>query len=151
MIIWYSYQCVNKPCLSHGTKQKLITIMDILKEKYQAVKETEVRNWFKVTEVSDFPSNGGLCVKYKDLQIAVFNFSRKNRWYACQNLCPHKMEMVLSRGMIGDDQGIPKLACPMHKKTFSLESGENLNGDLPSIATYPVKIENNFVYIGFSE
>jgi nitrite reductase (NADH) small subunit len=61
------------------------------------------------------------------------------------------MEMVLSRGMIGDSKGTPKVACPMHKKTFSLETGENLNGDLDVIATYPVKVENNFVYIGFSE
>ena len=90
-------------------------------------------------------------MKYKDKQIAVFNFQRKNKWYACQNVCPHKMEMVLSRGMLGDDKGIPKVACPMHKKTFSLESGENLNGNLSAIATYPVKIEDNFVYIGFSE
>ena len=61
------------------------------------------------------------------------------------------MEMVLSRGMIGDQGGVPKVACPMHKKTFSLKSGENLNGDLEPIATYPVKIEDGFVYIGFSE
>ena len=59
--------------------------------------------------------------------------------------------MVLSRGMIGDQNGIPKVACPLHKKTFSLITGENLNGDLPAIATYPVKIEDKFVYIGFSE
>ena len=59
--------------------------------------------------------------------------------------------MVLSRGMIGDDKGIPKVACPLHKKTFSLDSGENLNGDLDAIATYPVKIEEDFVYVGFSE
>ena len=61
------------------------------------------------------------------------------------------MEMVLSRGMIGDEKGIPKVACPMHKKTFSLETGENLNGDLNEIAVYPIKIEDNFVYVGFSE
>ena len=59
--------------------------------------------------------------------------------------------MVLSRGMIGDDCGTPKIACPLHKKTFSLESGENLNGDLNAIAIYPVKIEEGFVYIGFAE
>jgi nitrite reductase (NADH) small subunit len=59
--------------------------------------------------------------------------------------------MVLSRGMIGDAEGIPKIACPMHKKTFSLETGENLNGDLEAIATYPIKIEDHSVYIGFSE
>ncbi|WP_053978043.1 nitrite reductase small subunit NirD [Mangrovimonas xylaniphaga] len=111
----------------------------------------EVSVWFKAARVDDFPVNGGACVKYKDKQVAVFNFQRKGKWYACQNLCPHKMEMVLSRGMIGDESGIPKVACPMHKKTFSLESGKNLNGDLDAIVTYPVKIENNIVYIGFSE
>ena len=61
------------------------------------------------------------------------------------------MEMVLSRGMIGDHKGVAKVACPMHKKTFSLENGENLNGDLPPIATYPVKLDGGYIYIGFSE
>jgi nitrite reductase (NADH) small subunit len=53
--------------------------------------------------------------------------------------------------MIVDAAGIPKVACPLHKKTFSLDSGENLNGDLEAIAVYPVKVEAGFVYLGFSE
>jgi nitrite reductase (NADH) small subunit len=53
--------------------------------------------------------------------------------------------------MIGDDCGTPKVACPLHKKTFSLENGENLNGELESIAVYPVQIKEGYVYIGFSE
>lgn len=125
--------------------------MDSILSTYKTVKESDVTVWFKAAPLSKFTADGGACVKYKDKQIAVFNFKRKNQWYACQNVCPHKMEMVLSRGMIGDDKGTPKVACPMHKKTFSLESGENLNGDLDAIAIYPVKIEENFVYIGFSE
>ncbi|GAA3509787.1 nitrite reductase small subunit NirD [Aquimarina addita] len=122
-------------------------ILDI----YKSTSIEEVTVWFKAAKVSDFPKNGGACVKYKEKQIAVFNFERKNTWYACQNVCPHKMEMVLSRGMIGDQAGVPKVACPLHKKTFSLESGENLNGDIAPIATYPVRIEGDIVYIGFSE
>ena len=59
--------------------------------------------------------------------------------------------MVLSRGMIGDMDGIPKVACPLHKKTFSLEDGANLNGEDFKIAVYPVKIEDEMVYIGFAE
>ncbi|MDC6354866.1 MULTISPECIES: nitrite reductase small subunit NirD [unclassified Robiginitalea] len=110
-----------------------------------------VTTWFRAAPVDRFPRNGGACVKYGDKQIAVFNFARKGRWYACQNLCPHKMEMVLSRGMIGEDAGHDKVACPLHKNTFSLRTGENLNGDLEAITTYPVKIEDGFVYIGFSE
>lgn len=125
--------------------------MEEILSKYKTTVESNVKIWFKAASIHDFSENGGACVKYKDKQIAVFNFKRKNAWYACQNVCPHKMEMILSRGMLGDDMGIPKIACPMHKKTFSLETGENLNGDLDAIATYPVKVEDDFVFIGFSE
>ncbi|MDL5512255.1 nitrite reductase small subunit NirD [Arenibacter sp. M-2] len=118
---------------------------------YEAVEPEKVSRWFKAAPVEKFPKNGGACVKYKGMQIAVFNFTREGTWYACQNLCPHKMEMVLSRGMIGEDQGEPKVACPLHKNSFSLKTGKHLNGDLNRIATYPVKIEGDFVYIGFSE
>ncbi|MCM4162936.1 MULTISPECIES: nitrite reductase small subunit NirD [unclassified Arenibacter] len=118
---------------------------------YEAVQPEKVVFWFKAAPVTKFPKNGGACVKYKEMQIAVFNFTREGKWYACQNLCPHKMEMVLSRGIIGEEQGEPKVACPLHKNSFSLKTGKHLNGDLGRIATYPVKIEGDFVYIGFSE
>ncbi|MEO0337806.1 MAG: nitrite reductase small subunit NirD [Bacteroidota bacterium] len=123
--------------------------METILTQYNSVKEAEVNTWFRVANTADFPQDGGLCIKYKDKQIAVFNFSRKGKWYACQNLCPHKMEMVLSRGLLGDEQGIAKVACPLHKRTFYLETGENLNGDLAAIAVYPIKIEDGFVYVGF--
>ncbi|MEL0650168.1 nitrite reductase small subunit NirD [Algibacter sp. TI.3.09] len=125
--------------------------MDTILSQYKTTPINEVTVWFKAGGVTDFFENGGGCVKYKGKQIAVFNFARTKEWFACQNVCPHKMEMVLSRGMLGDDKGTPKVACPLHKKTFSLETGENLNGDLDAIATYPVKIEEENVYIGFSD
>ncbi|NAS10563.1 nitrite reductase small subunit NirD [Poritiphilus flavus] len=126
--------------------------MDIKELNTQAaVSFDNVKIWYKAAAVDKFPINGGACVLYKGKQIAVFNFTRQGSWYACQNLCPHKMEMVLSRGMIGQDGEHPKVACPLHKSTFSLKTGENLNGDLNAITTYPVKIEDNFVYIGFLE
>ncbi len=118
-------------------------------EKYKTVVESEVNYWFKVGKATDFPENSGACIKYNTKQIAVYNFARTGKWYATQNLCPHKMEMVLSLGMIGDREGIPKVACPMHKKNFSLEDGSNLAGEDLKIATYPVKIKGGNVYIGF--
>lgn len=120
-------------------------------EKYTSTDTSKISTWFKAASVNVFPENGGACIKYKDLQIAVFNFTRRNEWYACQNLCPHKMQMILSRGMIGSVGNEPKVACPFHKKSFSLKSGQNLNGDTCSIATYPIKVENGYVYIGFEE
>ncbi len=59
--------------------------------------------------------------------------------------------MVLSHGLIGEDSGEPKVARTLHKKLFSLKTGKHFIGDLSPIATYPIKIEGGFVYIGFSE
>ena len=124
--------------------------MDQTNEKKIESLGVTAHTWFRAARVEEFPENGGACVKYKDMQIAVFNFSRRNEWYACQNLCPHKMQMVLSRGMIGSFQGEPKVACPFHKKTFSLKTGECLNADECSISVFPVKVENGYVHIGVS-
>ena len=118
---------------------------------YESVSPELVKVWFKASETARFPKNGGACIKYKGKQIAVFNFAREGTWYACQNLCPHKMEMVLSRGMLGEESLEPKVACPLHKNTFSLKTGRNLNGSLGAIATYPVKVVDGIVYVGFSE
>ena len=125
--------------------------MENILERYKTISSTEVKLWFKAGKISDFPENSGACVKYKTKQIAVFNFKRTGKWYASQNLCPHKMEMVLSLGMIGDKEGVPKVACPLHKKNFSLEDGSNLAGEDLKIAVYPIKIENENVYIGFED
>jgi nitrite reductase (NADH) small subunit len=111
------------------------------------IERTEVQVWFKAAPITSFPENGGACIKYREKQIAVFNFTRRNEWFACQNLCPHKMQMILSRGIIGSSEGEPKVACPFHKRTFSLKTGECLNADDCSIETYPVKVENGFVYV----
>ena len=98
--------------------------------------------------VQDVPSNGGVCVKINDLQIALFHFERLNKWYATQNECPHRRQMALSRGMIGTQGETPKVACPFHKKTFSLENGECLSGDECAITVYEVKVEAGHVFIG---
>ncbi len=109
-----------------------------------------VSEWVYACRVEEFPENGGLCIRHKDLQIAVFNFTRRNEWFATQNLCPHKYQMILSRGMIGTEDDEPKVACPFHKNTFSLKTGKNLNGSLCDIATYPVKIDEDKVFIGIA-
>ena len=107
--------------------------------------------WFLACSVDDLPANGGVCVKYKEEQIALFYFTRRGEWYATQNQCPHRQQMALSRGMIGTQDDEPKIACPFHKKTFSLLTGECLSGDECAIKTYPVKVENGLVYIGIEE
>ena len=103
--------------------------------------------WWKAGAVEDIPTEGGACVRKGDRQLAVFHFASRGEWYATDNLCPHKQEMVLSRGLLGSDGDVPKVACPLHKKTFSLKDGECLNGDLPALETYPVRVSEGEVFI----
>ena len=104
-------------------------------------------HWVKVGTVADFPHNGGATIKYGKVQIAVYNFSRRGAWYASQQMCPHKKAFVLSRGIIGDANGVAKIACPLHKKTFSLESGACLSGDDDAVQVFAVKVEGDQVYL----
>lgn len=108
-------------------------------------------NWFHACNIEDMPINGGACVKIGEEQIALFYFTHRNEWFATQNQCPHKQQMAISRGMLGSQNGEPKIACPFHKKTFSLLDGRCINADdCDSLKTYPVKVENNEVYINLS-
>jgi nitrite reductase (NADH) large subunit len=107
----------------------------------------EEPRWVQVGKTWDFPRDGGATVKYGKTQIAVFNFASRNEWYATQNMCPHRREFVLARGMIGDQGGKPKVACPVHKKTFSLESGRCLTGESYSVQVFPVKVDGDDVYL----
>ncbi len=106
-----------------------------------------VPTWIAVGKVWDFPINGGATIKHGHAQIAVFNFASRAEWYATDNMCPHKQEFVLSRGIIGDTNGIPKVACPVHKKNFSLEDGSCLSGESYSIRTHEVKVEGDDVLV----
>jgi nitrite reductase (NADH) small subunit len=102
--------------------------------------------WTRVADASDFPEDGGAAVKFGEEQVAVFHFAETDTWYACQNLCPHKQQMVLARGIVGDKGGVPVVACPMHKRSFSLESGKCVDDDL-CVKIYQVKVEGGEVYL----
>jgi nitrite reductase (NADH) large subunit len=109
--------------------------------------DREAPQWVQVGKVSDFATDGGGTIKYGRTQIAVFNFTSRGEWYASQNMCPHKKAFVLARGILGDAKDEPKIACPLHKKTFSLKSGESLQNEEYRIRTFPVKVEGDAVYL----
>jgi nitrite reductase (NADH) small subunit len=107
----------------------------------------EYGTWHRACHMNDVPEDGGACALIEDKQIAIFNFNRRGEWYATDNECPHRQQMALSRGMIGSQQGEPKVACPFHKKSFSLKTGACLSGDDFCISTYGIRIVDDFVEI----
>ena len=113
----------------------------------EAREEDPQLDWVRVGSLTDFPVDGGATIKHGHAQIAVFNFASRNEWYATDNMCPHRQEFALSRGIIGDAGGIPKVACPFHKKNFSLQDGSCLSGEEYAIRTYPVKVQDESVFV----
>jgi nitrite reductase (NADH) large subunit len=103
--------------------------------------------WVHVGKVWDVPDDGGVAIKHGGTQVAVYRFASRNEWYATQNMCPHQREFVLSRGLLGDRNGTPKVACPLHKKTFSLETGECLSGEDFRVSVFPVRVDGDDVYV----
>ena len=103
--------------------------------------------WIEAGLEAEFPEGLGICIKYGDEQIAVYKFEA-DEWYAVQNRCPHENQMVLSRGLTGSENGEPKVACPLHKRAFSLRTGKFLGeGEMACLTTYPVRCENGKVYV----
>ena len=103
------------------------------------------KSWIDAGHVSDFPPNIGTTILYGDTQLAIFNNAQRGEWYATQNMCPHKQAFVLSQGIVGDKDGTPKVACPLHKKQFALDTGEGVGDEPLNILTFPIKVVNDRV------
>ena len=103
--------------------------------------------WTSVGPAAVFPAECGTAVKVDGRQIAVFHVGRE--WFAVQNQCPHQLQMVLSRGLVGDIGREPKVTCPLHKNSFSLSDGRHLGGNEAwCLKTYAVKVEGGVVWVG---
>ena len=99
-----------------------------------------------VAKVEDFHSELGVCVKVEGRQIAVFFLpDTKQQWFAVDNFNPQNQRMVLSRGITGDQDGVPFVACPLHRHRYSLEDGSCLTDERFCVSTYATTIKDGWV------
>jgi nitrite reductase (NAD(P)H) len=114
--------------------------------------------WQPVLEASYFrgadalPNGISATIKRGDTQLAVWRF--KGKYYATQQMCPHKRAFVLSDGLVGEDlsgEASPWISCPHHKRNFDMSSGacRNDTDKNMSIATFEVEErgEDGMVYL----
>jgi len=126
---------------------------DSAKEDFKGHKWSSV-SWQPVVRADHFsdkpPQVSSANVKRGDTQLAVFKV--KGKYYATQQMCPHKRTFVLSDGLIGDDDaGKYWVSCPYHKRNFELngeQAGRCSNDEDMNIATFPVEErEDGWIYI----
>jgi nitrite reductase (NADH) small subunit len=80
-------------------------------------------------------------------QVAVFR-THGGEVYALSNIDPFSGAAVLSRGIVGDRNGVPIVASPLHKQAFDLRTGACLDDTTVTVPTYPARVVAGTVLIG---
>ncbi|MFD2618677.1 nitrite reductase small subunit NirD [Terrilactibacillus laevilacticus] len=94
-----------------------------------------------VTKYSQLPVNLGKTVLIGEKNIALFKLSN-GKVYAIENRCPHR-EGVLAEGMISGEY----VFCPMHNWKIGIVDGVVQEPDEGCVRTFPVKIQNDDIFI----
>lgn len=122
-------------------------------------------SWQPVVEADKFTdaeTGSSRTILRGDTQLAVFKL--KGRYYASQQMCPHKRTFGLSDGLIGESTDCGKdkklwVSCPYHKRNFQLNgeidfdatdkgAGSCSNDTSMSIATFPAEErDDGWVYL----
>ena len=82
-----------------------------------------------------------------DLENRTFCiYKLEDGFYATDGICTHE-DVHLEDGLVMDDE----IECPMHQGIFNIKSGKALSPPAcEDLKTYPVKVENNKIYIQIS-
>lgn len=103
--------------------------------------------WMPLGEADSIPRDSGRAMRVPGGQLAVFHHAGRDTYYATENRCPHQGDMVLARGLVGSDGEEPKVACPLHKKTFSLQNGKGLSDPNFCVDTYPIEVREGTLFV----
>lgn len=107
-------------------------------------------DWLDVCSVADLQPNSGICALVEGQQVAIFHLYEENTVYALNNFDPIGNANVLSRGMIGDINGIPMVASPLYKQHFDLKTGQCLEDEAVKVEAYQARLNNDRVEVNLT-
>jgi len=109
--------------------------------------------WRDVCHVDDLLPDAGAPALFGELQIAVVRVSGRegpDSFFALDNFDPFSRAPVIARGIVGDKNGVPKIASPIFKQTFDLRTGQCFEDPEVRLRTYPVRVREGRVELGFA-
>jgi len=101
--------------------------------------------WKRVCTLSEILPCTGVTARIGRRQVALFRIG--GRVYALDNRDPFSGRQVLARGIVGDRAGVPKVASPLYKQSFALETGACLDDPAVAVRTDPCRVSNGNVYV----
>jgi nitrite reductase (NADH) small subunit len=100
--------------------------------------------WQDICNLDDLDPDAGVCALVEKEQVAIFRIGDGDRIYAIDNLDPKSGAQVLSRGLIGSEDGKVFVASPLYKNRFFLESGLCPALDL-KVRTWEIRVRDGRV------
>ncbi|MEN7341892.1 MAG: nitrite reductase small subunit NirD [Pseudomonadota bacterium] len=94
-----------------------------------------------VCHENDVLPNTGVAALVEGQAIAIFRLDDE-QWFAIGNVDPFSQASVLSRGIVGDIDGVPVVASPIYKQHFRLQDGVCVEDDSVSVPSFGVFVDD---------
>jgi nitrite reductase (NADH) small subunit len=100
--------------------------------------------WIDVCALDDILPDTGVAALVEGRQIALVRVGDRDgdgaEVYALDNFDPFSRAFVIARGIVGDRQGVLKIASPIFKQSFDLRTGQCLDDPSVRLASHPVRV-----------
>jgi nitrite reductase (NADH) small subunit len=104
------------------------------------------RAWVDVCPLAKLIPGRGVCALVGRHQVAVYRVGDDDV-RALSNYDPFSRAFVMSRGIVGSRGDRLKVASPVYKQSFDLETGECLDDPSVSVPTFEVRVEGGVVQV----
>ena len=113
-----------------------MTIQQAITHERMSVEELK---WYEICPIDYVVPGTGVAALVQGEQIAIIR-TNDGLFAALSNFDPFSEAFVIARGIVGDRRGVPKIASPIYKQSFSLETGECLDDPSVCLAVYPIRV-----------
>ena len=101
-------------------------------------------NWIEVGKSDSIDMEDLIRFDHSGKTFCVYRI--EDGFYATDGICTHEA-VHLEDGLVMDDE----IECPMHQGILNIKTGEAISPPAcDDLKTYPVKVENDLVYINIS-
>jgi nitrite reductase (NADH) small subunit len=100
---------------------------------------SEEIEWHDICPIDYVLPGTGAAALVQGEQIAIVR-TYEGRLAALSNFDPFSKAFVIARGIVGDRAGVPKIASPIYKQSFSLETGQCLDDPTVRLTVYPIRV-----------
>ncbi|MVU81098.1 nitrite reductase small subunit NirD [Nocardia sp. ET3-3] len=108
---------------------------------------TTVSGWTQACRQDYLIPGRGVAVLLKGGRQAALFLTNDGTLFAVGNIDPFGRAAVMSRGLVGDRGGVPVVASPLLKQTFSLIDGRCLDDASVSLPVYAVRVVDGVVSV----